>query len=196
MARIEDLLTKIDDPALRANLEREVAALKEHVDFGLVFERHIPETVDLLYVEHAVGDLVRLRPENGDALYRVFELDGASATLTPLDSGESIEAALDDLLVVKPFGEPVYPALTPIDSVARREGRPFDAVINGENLHVVQLLIYLYEGQVDCLYLDPPFNSGAADWSTTTATSMRRTATGTRSGCRRWSADCGSRSGC
>ena len=55
MARIEDLLTKIDDPALRADLEREVAVLKEHVDFGLVFERHIPETVDLLYVEPTVA---------------------------------------------------------------------------------------------------------------------------------------------
>ncbi len=85
MARIEDLLTKIDDPALRADLEREVAVLKEHVDFGLVFERHIPETVDLLYVEPAVGDLVRLRRQDDDALCRVFELSGASATLTPLE---------------------------------------------------------------------------------------------------------------
>ncbi len=164
MARIEDLLTKIDDPALRADLEREVAVLKEHVDFGLVFERHIPETVDLLYVEPAVGDLVRMRREDGDALYRVFELSDGSATLTPLDSGETIEAALDDLLVVKPFGEPVYPALTPLESVFRSEERPFHAVINGENLHVVQLLLYLYEGKVDCLYLDPPYNSGATDW--------------------------------
>lgn len=164
MARIEDLLTKIDDPALRADLEREVAVLKEHVDFGLVFERHIPETVDLLYVEPAVGDLVRLRQEDGDALYRVFELADASATLTPLDSGETVEAALDDLLVVKPFGEPVYPALTPLESVVRSGEKPFHAVINGENLHVLQLLLYLYEGKVDCLYLDPPYNSGATDW--------------------------------
>ena len=37
MARIEDLLKKIDDPALREELAREVAVLKEHVDFGLVF---------------------------------------------------------------------------------------------------------------------------------------------------------------
>ncbi|MGH8984632.1 MAG: DNA methyltransferase [Acidimicrobiia bacterium] len=164
MARIEDLLKKIDEPVLRADLEREVAVLKEHVDFGLVFERHIPETVDLLYVEPAVGDLVRLRPEDGDALYRVFELSAASAMLTPLDSAETIEVAPDDLLVVKPFGEPVYPALTPLESVVRSEERPFHAVINGENLHVVQLLLYLYEGKVDCLYLDPPYNSGATDW--------------------------------
>ena len=34
MARIEDLLKKIDDPALREELAREVAVLKEHEDFG------------------------------------------------------------------------------------------------------------------------------------------------------------------
>ena len=82
MARIEDLLTNIEDPVLRAEIEREVALLKEHVSFGLVFERHIPETVDLLYVEPGVGDLVRLRRENGDALYRVFEMNRGSTTLT------------------------------------------------------------------------------------------------------------------
>jgi adenine-specific DNA-methyltransferase len=164
MARIEDLLTNIEDPVLRAEIEREVAVLKEHVSFGLVFERHIPETVDLLYVEPAIGDLVRLRRENGDALYRVFDMNRGSATLTPLAGGRNIEAAVADLIVVKPFGEPIYPTLTPLWSVVRSEERPFHAVINGENLHALQLLVYLYEGQVDCIYLDPPFNSGAADW--------------------------------
>src|SRR5919108_314554 len=38
------------------------------------------------------------------------------------------------------------------------------AVINGENFHALQLLIYLYEGQVDCIYIDPPYNTGARDW--------------------------------
>ncbi len=164
MARIEDLLTKIEDPALRAELEREVSALKEHVGFGLVFERHIPETVDLLYVEPVVGDLVRLRRAEGDKLYRVFELTRRSATLTPLDGGETVDVASADLLVVKPFGEPVYPALTPLGSVVRSDERPFHAVINGENLHALQLLRYLYEGQVDCIYIDPPYNTGARDW--------------------------------
>ena len=164
MARIEDLLTKIDDPALREELAREVAVLKEQVDFGLVFERHIPETVDLLYVEPRVGDLVRLRRVDSDVLYRVFELTRTSATLTPLDGGKNVDAVAVDLLVVKPFGEPIYPTLTPLGSVVRSEDRPYHAVINGENLHALQLLLYLYEGQVDCIYIDPTFNSGAADW--------------------------------
>jgi len=39
------LLTKLDDPALRADLEREVAVLKEHLDFDLVLEGRTPEMV-------------------------------------------------------------------------------------------------------------------------------------------------------
>jgi len=37
-------------------------------------------------------------------------------------------------------------------------------VINGENFHALQLLIYLYESKVDCIYIDPPYNTGARDW--------------------------------
>jgi adenine-specific DNA-methyltransferase len=37
-------------------------------------------------------------------------------------------------------------------------------VINGENYHALQLFTYLYAGQVDCIYIDPPYNTGARDW--------------------------------
>ncbi len=37
-------------------------------------------------------------------------------------------------------------------------------LIDGENYHAAQLLLHVYEGQVDCLYLDPPYNTGARDW--------------------------------
>lgn len=42
--------------------------------------------------------------------------------------------------------------------------RPYHAVINGENYHALQLLVHLLEGRVDCIYIDPPFNTGARDW--------------------------------
>mgnify|MGYP000909445268 CR=1 FL=1 len=28
----------------------------------------------------------------------------------------------------------------------------------------MQLLEYLYAGKVDCIYIDPPYNTGAKDW--------------------------------
>jgi adenine-specific DNA-methyltransferase len=37
-------------------------------------------------------------------------------------------------------------------------------VISGENFHTLQLLTYLYEGQIDCIYIDPPYNTGSKDW--------------------------------
>ena len=72
--------------------------------------------------------------------------------------------AVKDLLVVKRFGEPIYPALSSHGAIRRGGNKPFHAVVNGENFHVLQLFLYLYEGQVDCIYIDPPFNTGARDW--------------------------------
>jgi adenine-specific DNA-methyltransferase len=37
-------------------------------------------------------------------------------------------------------------------------------VINGENFHALSLLLFAYEGAVDCIYIDPPYNTGARDW--------------------------------
>ena len=42
--------------------------------------------------------------------------------------------------------------------------KPFHTVINGENFHALETLLYAYEGKVDCIYIDPPYNSGAKDW--------------------------------
>jgi adenine-specific DNA-methyltransferase len=60
--------------------------------------------------------------------------------------------------------EPVYPALIPVDRVTRASGRPYHTVINAENFHALQMLLYCYEGRVDAIYIDPPYNSGARDW--------------------------------
>lgn len=42
--------------------------------------------------------------------------------------------------------------------------KPYHVVINGENYHALQTLVYAYQGQVDCIYIDPPYNTGATDW--------------------------------
>ena len=43
MARIDDLIGKIQDPALKAELCAEVARMRKGKKFGLVFEEHAPE---------------------------------------------------------------------------------------------------------------------------------------------------------
>lgn len=37
-------------------------------------------------------------------------------------------------------------------------------LIEADNYHALQLLEYLYAGKVDCIYIDPPYNTGAKDW--------------------------------
>jgi adenine-specific DNA-methyltransferase len=37
-------------------------------------------------------------------------------------------------------------------------------VINAENFHALQALLYTHEGKVDAIYIDPPYNTGAKDW--------------------------------
>jgi len=59
----------------------------------------------------------------------------------------------------------MYPALTPLGSMRRgRDDKPHHGIINGENFHALQLLVYQFEGKVDCIYIDPPYNTGARDW--------------------------------
>lgn len=37
-------------------------------------------------------------------------------------------------------------------------------VINGDNLEVLKALLPKYEGKVDCIYIDPPYNTGNEGW--------------------------------
>ena len=167
MARIDDLVARISDPALRAEMTAAVADLKRHQRFGLVFEEHVPETTALASLPVRPGSLVQRRDDpTARSLYRVISVtDAGEATITPIDGGNSEMVAASNLLVVKRFGEPIYPALTPLGAIRRgADDRPHHAVINGENYHALQLLLYLYEGQVDCIYIDPPYNTGARDW--------------------------------
>jgi adenine-specific DNA-methyltransferase len=67
--------------------------------------------------------------------------------------------------VVREFGEPIFPGIKRLDSIRRGGDKPGHIVLNAENHHALQLLLYAYEGRVDCIYIDPPFNSGGArDW--------------------------------
>jgi len=171
MAKLEHLLSAVADAELKAQLEAEVAALKRHTRFGLVYERHLPETTIVGDVDGLkVGDYVRPRKEalNGHD-YRVVALNGAQATIIGVNgstaNGDTMELPLDELLAVKPFGEPAYLGLSSVGAVRRSDTRPAHVVINGENYHTLQLLTFLYERQVDCIYIDPPYNTGARDWT-------------------------------
>lgn len=37
-------------------------------------------------------------------------------------------------------------------------------IIHGDNLHALKALLPLYAGKVDCIYIDPPYNTGEQTW--------------------------------
>jgi len=167
MAKIEDLIDEIADPALRESVAAEVRELKKTKRFGLVFEEHIPETVSLHGLPIRQGLLVQNRTTPDDLTeFRVLGVVDGEATIVPKGTdGPQTKVDTDDLLVVKQFHEQIFPGLAPVGSVRRGAAtQPSHIVINGENFHALQLLTYTYAGKVDCIYIDPPYNTGDKSW--------------------------------
>ncbi len=67
MSRLTDLIAKAKakDAQLGADLEREFRALSSRLSFGLNFERHKPEAVELPQRPVRRGDKVRVLPARG-----------------------------------------------------------------------------------------------------------------------------------
>ena len=170
---------EIQDPQLVADLKREVEALTGRRAFGLNFERHIPETVELPGRPVRTGDKVRFLPKRGEnrssvdgRLWQVGRIRRAAKghvadLVRQQDSEAKAETAsrtIDDVVVVAEFRDPIYPGLVSTGKVTRGGDRPFHTVINAENFHALQVLLYTHEGRVDAIYIDPPYNIGARDW--------------------------------
>src|ERR1019366_1670436 len=171
MAKIEDLIARIPDERLRKALASEVKVLKKTKKFGLVFEEHLPETVRLPHLPVRAGELVALKREPGNQLWRVKNVHKGAATWEnavendPLANSIGRVFLVAELVVVRNFGDPIYPALVPVDRVERGgPDKPWHMLINADNFHALQLLLYAYEGMVDVIYIDPPYNTGARDW--------------------------------
>lgn len=171
MAKIEDLIAQIPDERLRKAIAGEVRDLKKNKKFGLVFEEHLPETVRLPNLPVKMGDLVAKKRESGNQVWKVKAIRKGKAELVkPVEgyakgSDEGGEVPVAELVVVGSFGDSIYPALVPVDRIARGgPDKPWNVLINSDNFHALQLLLYCYEGQVDVIYIDPPYNSGARDW--------------------------------
>jgi len=165
MAAINDLLRQIPDAALRERLEQEFARLSKNRKFGLVFEEHLPECTLLYQVEIRRGNTVACKTGPLSELYSVTRVKGDVAVCRSRSSGEAAEFPLEELVAVARFGEPIFPSLSP---VAKVENAPGDALwhtlIEADNYHALQLLEYIYPKQIDCIYIDPPYNTGARDW--------------------------------
>lgn len=165
MAAINDLIAQIEDIALRERIAKEVDRLSKQKKFGLVFEEHLPECTPLYDIPVKAGALVAKKAGEVNDVYKVLCIEDNTAQCLHRESKETTEIALDDLVTVAEFGEPIYPYLKPVDTVCNApESDLWHTLIEADNYHALQLLEYLYAGKVDCIYIDPPYNTGAKDW--------------------------------
>ena len=163
MAAINDLIAQIQDAELRNKIEQEVNRMNKQKKFGLVFEEHLPECTPLYEMPVNCGSNVALKSGNINDIYRVIAINNEKALCMKED--EQAEWNIADLVVVAKFGEPIYPYLKQIDSVCNApDSDLWHTLIEADNYHALQLLEYLYAGKVDCIYIDPPYNTGAKDW--------------------------------
>lgn len=165
MALLQDLIQQIDDPTLRERILQETNKLMKQKKFGLVFEEHLPECTPLYDVPIRIGSKVALKNGYVSDIYTVIKIDGTEVVCDRRETHEQQTFNLDELVVVAEFGEPIYPYLKPIDSVCNApDSDLWHTLIEADNYHALQLLEYLYAGKVDCIYIDPPYNTGARDW--------------------------------
>lgn len=165
MAAINDLIAQIEDIALRERIAKEVDRLSKQKKFGLVFEEHLPECTPLYDIPVKVGALVAKKTGEVNDVYKVLGIEDNTAQCLHRESKEIADIPLDDLVTVAEFGEPIYPYLKPIDTVCNApDSDLWHTLIEADNYHALQLLEYLYAGKVDCIYIDPPYNTGAKDW--------------------------------
>lgn len=165
MSAINDLISQIQDESLRDRIQNEVNKMAKQKKFGLVFEEHLPECTPLYDVPVKRGSLVVLKGGDINNKYIVGSIVNGIAKCMNKVTEEVEEIPLENLVTVAEFGEPIYPYLKPIDSICNApDSDLWHTLIEADNYHALQLLEYLYAGKVDCIYIDPPYNTGAKDW--------------------------------
>jgi adenine-specific DNA-methyltransferase len=179
VSRLTDLLGQLaeSNPALADDLRREAAVLAARRQFGLNFERHVPETVEMYGRKVRRGDKVRLLPPRGKITasdkrtWVVVGFQGKGEARQALlveradvDEPETRTHAVSELVVVADFHQPIYPGLRSTGKVERGGDKPSHLVINGENFHVLEALTFAHREAVDCIYIDPPYNTRDKDW--------------------------------
>lgn len=156
----EVYLNEVTDEGLRAKLKAEYERTTKN--FGLVFERHSPEGIRMpntpvrrgrTVIREADSTFHKVRSINGDALTMVDE------------QGNVAEENLANVTAARQFGEVVFPGLKTVGSVRTENPEsPAHVVINGENFHALEMLVYTHRESVDLIYIDPPYNTGNKTW--------------------------------
>ena len=174
---IDVLLSRIEHEALRAELRSQIGRLHSRRTFGLVFESHLPERVRLREHPLRPGMIAALKGDLDSPGYEVLGIEGDTAVVrrvqapdgSPLSDEQQSEGSeerlpANKLVVLAGFGEPIYAGFRRLGSIGRGGDKPSHIVVKGENYHVLEAMQFTHPGRIDCIYIDPPYNSGARDW--------------------------------
>lgn len=168
MANIHQVIDEVGK--LNPELARQIQKYVKTHSYGLVFEENLPDAVRLYTKKPAVGDTVNVLPERGKeetdenkVLWVVKSIGEAGAVITHDEETKTVP--VEDIVPLVGYKDVIYPGLKVIDKVERgNPDDPYHMVINSENYHALEALTYAYAGKVDCIYIDPPYNTGAKDW--------------------------------
>lgn len=153
--------------------------------FGLVYENHLPEVFEI--ANHAIrkNDIVSIRSKRGEFApthperYLVTKIytnddDEQVANLEALHEDKHSDTQQDILTgvlvdtLIKTISqeEVIYPGLEADDEVIGDDNNDvFHTVISSENYDALRMLNATdLIGKVDCIYIDPPYNTGNKDW--------------------------------
>lgn len=129
-ALIEQVRGRVSDSTVEG-LDREFKHLSERRQFGLNFERHRPEFVELWGHLPRVGQNVRVLPsrDSGEfrdnTVWRVVSVSEKTAKIRlEEEKVEKIEkeVVISDLLPVAEFGQQIFPGLNYIDEICNGGG--------------------------------------------------------------------------
>jgi adenine-specific DNA-methyltransferase len=155
LSAIHDLIAQISDPRLRERLAAEWVTASKEKKFGLVFEDHLPELLPFYKAKPRRGDLVCRKNGPLQDVWHVESVrDGIATCIKPRGNASAAEQnqstiaptnfAVDELLVVRQFGDPIFPSLVPVDVMANGPAdAPWQTLIQADNYHTLQLLEYV-----------------------------------------------------
>lgn len=170
--RLRSLIKRVEatDAPLAEELQREFETVSRRREFGLNFERHVPEAVALGNRPIVVGDKVRFLPPRGavkvdsSAIWIVTDLRGPKrdpvADLIDPRTGRETKRRLKDLVFVADFRDSIYPGLISTEKIEAGGAKPSHVVINSENFHALEAMMFTFPTGVDVIYIDPPYNTG------------------------------------
>ena len=170
MSAVNDLVKQISNKELRESIMKEVKHLLHSKKFGLVFERHLPEIFSIPDFPVIKGERVARKNKSFDDVFDVEEVNGNDVEMRSIQKTDDQipeKESKENLVVVRFNDAPIYPYLKHEERIQHKDSsiaQPSHVLIESDNFHALKVMQCFGENSVDCIYIDPPYNTGATTW--------------------------------